>query len=125
MVLPEPEPVRVAGGKVADVQPDAGEPRHVRHLPLREEPIGDATLIEDLDGARGQTTGPRAGQILAGSPLDDRHVHTGQRQLARQHQPGRPPSGDHDRMLGHREAPTPVRGAPGTDNCVAISTGIS
>ena len=29
----------------------AGEPRDLGHLPLREEPIGDAALIEDLDGA--------------------------------------------------------------------------
>ena len=29
----------------------AGEPRDLRHLSLREEPIGDSALIEDLDGA--------------------------------------------------------------------------
>ena len=29
----------------------AGERRDLRHLSLREEPIGDSTLIEDLDGA--------------------------------------------------------------------------
>jgi hypothetical protein len=51
VVLPQPEPVVVPGGKVADVQTDAGEPRDLSHLPLREEPIGDSTLIEDLDGA--------------------------------------------------------------------------
>ena len=51
VVLPQPEPVGVPGGKVADVQTDRGEPRDLGHLPLREEPIGDAALIEDLDGA--------------------------------------------------------------------------
>ena len=51
VVLPQPEPVVVPGGKVADVQTDAGEPRDLRHLSLREEPIGDPTLIENLDGA--------------------------------------------------------------------------
>jgi hypothetical protein len=51
VVLPQPEPVVVAGGKVADVQRNAGEPRDLSHLPLGEEPIGDSTLIEDLDGA--------------------------------------------------------------------------
>ena len=51
VVLPQPEPVGVAGGKVADVQPDAAEPRDLSHLSLREEPIGDSALVEDLDGA--------------------------------------------------------------------------
>ena len=51
VVLPQPEPVVVPGGKVADVQRDPGEPRDLRHLSLREEPIGDSTLIENLDGA--------------------------------------------------------------------------
>ncbi len=51
MFLPQPEPVGVAGGKVADVQSHRGEARDLGHLSLREEPIGDATLIEDLDGA--------------------------------------------------------------------------
>src|SRR5262249_61765745 len=81
VVLPQPEPVRVAGGKVADVQTDPGEPRHLSDLTLREEPVGDPTLIEDLDGARGQTTGTRAGQGLTGEPLDDRHVPTSHGQL--------------------------------------------
>ena len=35
VVLPQPEPVVVPGGKVADVQPDPGEARDLRHLPLR------------------------------------------------------------------------------------------
>ncbi len=47
--LPEPETVRVAGGKVAHVQADAGEPRDLGLLPLGEEPIRDSALIEDLD----------------------------------------------------------------------------
>ena len=51
VVLPQREPVVVPGGKVADVQRDLGAPRDLRHLSLREEPIGDSALIEDLDGA--------------------------------------------------------------------------
>jgi hypothetical protein len=51
VVLPQPEPVVVPGGKVADVQRGGGEPRDLGHLSLREEPIGDSALIEDLDGA--------------------------------------------------------------------------
>src|SRR5439155_20706109 len=34
VVLPQPEPVGVPGGKVADVQTDPGEPRDLRHLSL-------------------------------------------------------------------------------------------
>ena len=52
MVLPQPEPVRVAGREIADVQTHAGEARHLRDLSLSEESVGDAALIEDLDGAR-------------------------------------------------------------------------
>ena len=51
VVLPQAEPVGVPGGKVADVQPDAGESRDLGHLSLREEPIRDSALIEDLDRA--------------------------------------------------------------------------
>ena len=51
VVLPEPEPVGMPGGKVADVQGDPGERPDLGHLSLREEPIGDSALIEDLDGA--------------------------------------------------------------------------
>ena len=80
------------------------KPTTAMHLSLREEPIGDAALIEDLDGACVQTAGARAGEILAGAPLDDGDVDARQRQLARQHQPGRTSSGDHHRMVGHRHS---------------------
>ena len=99
VLLPQPEPVGVPGGKVADVERDAGEPRDLRHLSLREEPIGDSALVEDLDRACVQTARARAGELLAGAPLDDGDVDARQRQLARQHQPGRTSSGDHHRML--------------------------
>ena len=51
MVLPQPEPVIVPGGKVADVQRDCVEAHDLGHLSLRQEPIGDSALIKDLDGA--------------------------------------------------------------------------
>ena len=51
MVLPQREDVVVPGGKVADVQRDHVEAHDLRHLSLREEPIGDSALIENLDGA--------------------------------------------------------------------------
>ena len=78
---------------------DPGEARDLRHLPFREEPIGDAALIEHLDGARVQTARARADEVLAGAPLDNGDVDARQRQFARQHQPCRTCSGDHHRML--------------------------
>src|SRR5687768_1688169 len=102
VVLPQSEPVVVPGGKVADVQTDAGEPRDLSDLSLREEPVGDAALVEDLDGTREQAARARAGEVLTGAALDDGDIHTRQRQLARQHQSGRPCTGDDHRMVAHR-----------------------
>ena len=101
VVLPQPEPVGMPGGKAADVQRGPGEPRDLSHLSLREEPIGDAALVEDLDGACVQPSCTRAGKILVRAPLDEGNVDPSQRQLARQHQPRRTASGDHHRTLGH------------------------
>jgi hypothetical protein len=55
VALPEREPIVVPGGKVADVQWGSSEPRDLSLLPLREEPIGDSALIEDLNRACVQT----------------------------------------------------------------------
>src|SRR4051794_15396431 len=92
------------GGEVADAQRDPGEPPDLRHLSLREEPVGDPPLIEHLDRPGVQTARARAREVQAGAPLDDGHVDPGQRQLARQHQPRRTASGDHHRMLGHGQS---------------------
>ena len=109
MVLPQPEHVVVPGREVADER-GPGEHRDLVFLSLRDEPIGDSALIENLDGAREQTACARAGEILVGAPLDDRDVDPRQRQLARQHQPRRTSSGDHHRVLGHRHPPIGTRG---------------
>ena len=69
-------------------------------LSFREEPVGDAPLIEHLDGARVQTAGARAGKFLAGAPLDNRNVYARQRQLACEHQSGRPCADDNYRVFG-------------------------
>ena len=103
VVLPQPENVVVPGGEVADVQGYV-EVHDLMHLSLREESIGDAALVEDLDGACVQTAGARAGEVLAGAPLDNGDVDARQRQLARQHQPGRTSPGDHHRMVGLRRS---------------------
>src|ERR671917_339313 len=55
-----------------------------------------------------QTACARAGEVLAGAPLDDGNVDARQRQLARQHQPRRTSSGDHHRLLGHSRTPAGV-----------------
>ena len=65
MDLPQPEPVIVPGGEIADVQPSSGEISGLRFLPLRQKSIGDAALIENLEGARMQTARARAGEVLA------------------------------------------------------------
>ena len=106
VALPQREPVVVAGGEVADVQAGSRRtPATCIDLARREEPVGDATLIEHLDGAGVQTPGSRSVELLAGASFDDDDVDPRQRQLARQHQPGRAAAGDHHRMLGHRRSP--------------------
>ena len=111
VVLPEPERVGMPGGKVADIQSDAGELPDVRHLSLAEEPIRDSALIEDLDAARMQAAGARAGELLAVAPFDNGNVDARQRQLARQHQTGRARARDQDiRILcSHEAAPVLFR----------------
>jgi hypothetical protein len=99
VVLPQREAVVVPCGKIADVQREPGEAGDLCRAPFREEPLGDAALIQHLEGACVQAAGARAGELLIGTPLDDRHIDARQRQLAGQHQPGWTPSGDHHRVL--------------------------
>ena len=49
MALPQREPVVVTGREVADVERDVGEPLDLHRLPLGQEAVGDAPLIEHLD----------------------------------------------------------------------------
>ena len=83
MVLPQSKPIGVPGGEVADVQRDPGEPRDLSHFSLREEPISDSALVEDLDGARVQAACAGANEVLAVTPFDNGNVDARQRQLAR------------------------------------------
>ena len=124
VVLPQREPVRVPTRKIADVQPGRGEPRDLSHLPLREEPVGDAALVEDLEGARRQASCARTGERLTSAALEDRHVDACQRQLARQHQPCRTAPGNHHRRLAHRRPPA-SRAAPNAPDCTASPTTLS
>src|SRR5262245_41766686 len=51
VVLPQSEPIIVPGGKIANVQNGGGgEGANLSYLPLREEPISNSALIENLDG---------------------------------------------------------------------------
>jgi len=88
-------------------------------LPRREEAFRDATLIKHLDGAGVKTPGSRSVEILTGASFDDDDVDPRQRQLARQHQPGRAASCDHHRMFGHRRSP--ANAAPDRDSHLAQS----
>jgi hypothetical protein len=105
LVLPDPERIRMTRREVAHVQHGRAERRDLSHLTLCEEPIGDPTLVQHLDRARVKTAGPRAGEHVIGTPLDDRDVDLRQRQLSRQHHPRGTASGDDHRMLGHRRTP--------------------
>ncbi len=116
VVLPQREPVVVPRGKVADIQRDPGEARDLGGRALREEPIGDPALIEDLDRARVQAARARAGEVLAGAPFDEGDIDAGERQLAREHEPRRPRSDDHHGVLGHRR-PSPIPGPTTGPTC--------
>ena len=85
--------------KIAERSPS--EHRDLVFLSLRDEPIGNAALIENLDGAREQPPGALTGELLIGAPLDDDRVDARQRQFTRQHQPCRTAAGDDHRMLGN------------------------
>jgi hypothetical protein len=95
--LRQREAVVVPGREVGDVERDVREPGDLHRRALREEPVGDAALVEHLDGARVQPARADAEELLRGAPLDDGDVDAGQRQLAGEHQPGRTAAGDDDR----------------------------
>lgn len=101
MVLPQREPVVVASRKVADVERGHPEPRDLGDLPLREEPLRDAPLIEHLDRARMEAASARADEVLARAPLDEDDVDPRQGQLGRQHETRRTCSRDDDCVLCH------------------------
>ena len=89
--LPKPEPVVVARRQIAGVQ-DGSRKHHDRMLlALRDEPIGDAALVELFDRAWKQTACARAREFLVDAPLDDGDVDARQRQLAASINPVGPP----------------------------------
>src|SRR5262249_37827119 len=106
-VLPERESIVVAGRKVTDVEPNHRETCDLSHLPFSEKAIGDSALVEHLDGARMQTAGARAGEVLARASLDYCDVDDRQCQLGSQHKPSRACARDQDVGIptGHESAP--------------------
>jgi len=72
-------------------KPDPGVALDLHGLSLGQEPIGDAALIEHLDGAGVKPKGPRSVNILVGAPFDDGHVDPRQGQLAASISPVGPP----------------------------------
>ena len=104
--LPQRQNVVVAGGEVADVQEGPGIAHERMLLALREEAFGNATLIEHLDGAGVKTASARTVDLLTGASFDDDDVDPRQRQLARQHEPGRAASCDDHHMLAHSRTPS-------------------
>ncbi len=112
LVLEDRERVRMTRREVAHVHHGRAERRGLGHLTLREEPIGDPALIQHLDRARVDSAGPRVGEHVIGTPLDDRDVDLRQRQLGRQHHPRRTASGDHHPMLRHPALPFARKGHP-------------
>jgi hypothetical protein len=94
VLLPQREPVGVAGGEVADVQLHAGEAGGLADPALGEEPIGDPALVRAPRSCARADRRRGAEQLPVGSPLDERDVDARERQLARQHHSRRAASGD-------------------------------
>ncbi len=105
--LPKRQHVVVAGGEVADRQRDEGEPARLDRLPLREEAVGDPSLVEHLDRPRVEAPGTGAGPLVGGAALEHHDVRSREGQLGRQHHPRRTSSGDRHGVIGHRHAPSP------------------
>ncbi len=57
VILPQPEHVVVAGGKVGDAQGNQRKQHRRMRLPRRHEAVGDATLVEHLEAAGVQPPG--------------------------------------------------------------------
>jgi hypothetical protein len=105
VVLPKAKRVVMPRGEVADAQRDQVNVYDRIFRSLRNEPISDAPLIENFDRARLQAARAGADELLAGPPLDNGNVDSGQGQLGRQHQPRRTAPRDHHRMRAHIVTP--------------------
>jgi hypothetical protein len=90
----------VASREVAEIKSDIAEGCAANHLALRNEAIGDTTLIKHLDRAYVQSACAQTREVLTGTSLDNGNVNARQSNLACQHQPCWAASGDYHRMFG-------------------------
>lgn len=70
----------------------------------RQEALGDAALVEHLDGARVETARTRALTRLRGAAFDDDHVDLPQREFGREREASRTTTHDHHVVPGHAGA---------------------
>jgi hypothetical protein len=93
--------------EIADVESGPPISRDLGHLPFGQEPLCDPALIEDLDGARVQSTRTKALDILVQASFDDGGVDSGEPQLGAQRQACRSSARNDHLMLGHQDIPSP------------------
>ncbi len=122
VALPEREHVVVTRREVAGVQRDQCVAHARMALAGGHESLGNAALIEHLDGARVQTAGARAVELLVEARLDDDDVGSRERQLRREHQSRRPASRDHHCVLGCNPVHPPPSVAGALLGCRLCST---
>ena len=111
VLLDEREAVRVAARECADVEAHAGEAEHLHWLSFGEEPVGDAALIEHLDGAGMEAERAGLDALLVHPPFDDDDVDAGELQLGAEHQPGRAAAGNDHSMVDHEHTSASCRRA--------------
>ena len=105
VVLPQPEPIGVPRREVADVQPGPANPATWADLPSERNRSAMPRWSRTSMVRECRPPAREPAKLLAGAPLDNGDVDAGQRQLAREHQPGRAATGDHHCMrtaAGHR-----------------------
>src|SRR3954468_21838998 len=82
LALCDRQPIRMARREVADVQSDPSERNRRKGLPPLKKPVGNAALIEELDGACVHASRARSDQGFCGSTLQEGNVDACERQLA-------------------------------------------
>ena len=83
------------GREVTDVERDPGEGLDLHRSARGQKPVGDPSLIEDLDCSSMQASRSRALQILGLAAFDDDNVDVGKRELCSEHHARRAATDDH------------------------------
>ncbi len=100
VLLLQPQRVVVSRGQVADVQRDVK--MHGRMFrALRAEPLGNAALIEDLEGARVQAERAGGDALGGGATLDEGDIDAGEGEFGGEHEAGGAGAGDEHCVVGH------------------------